>query len=87
MERHVAKAFSALSKSHDIKRATIFLTPQSTVKITRQRRDIRANHHTFLLTIGAPNWHERQRIKTFKRAGEPFPVKKVQLTHYPKKKS
>lgn len=86
MEKHVAKAFNALNRSHTIKRATIFLSPKSTVKITRQRRDKRANHHTFLITIGAPNWHERQRIKTFKKAGEPFPIKKVQLTHYPKKR-
>jgi len=39
-----------------------------------------------VLTIGRPNYAEREFIKLCKKAGEPFPVKKMQLKFYPKKK-
>jgi len=39
-----------------------------------------------MLTIGKPNFKEREFIKMFKKVGEPFPVKKIQLTRPPKKK-
>lgn len=62
------------------KRATKFLAPERTVKATYQgRRDRRATRHTILVTIGRPNYRERQFIRACRRAGEPFPVKKVQI--------
>jgi hypothetical protein len=33
----------------------------------------------FTVTHGKPNYEERQFIKKLKKAGEPFPVKKIQL--------
>lgn len=38
-----------------------------------------------VLTIGRPNYSEREFIKKCKRAGEPFPIRKVRL-QYPSKK-
>lgn len=38
-----------------------------------------------LITIGRPNFAERKFIKDCKKAGEPFPVKKVQFKFYQKK--
>ncbi len=86
MEKTVAKVFNALHRSHDVRRATAYLSEKSTVKITRQRRDKRSSHHTYLLTIGAPNYREREFIKACKKAGERFPVKKIQLQHYQAKR-
>lgn len=40
----------------------------------------------FVLKIGKPNYLERDFVKMCKKAGEPLPVKKVQIKHYPKKK-
>jgi len=86
MDKHVARAFNALNRRHDIRKATIYLSPKLTIKITRQRRDRRSNHHTYLLTVGAPNFVERRFIESCRKAGEKFPVKKTQLQFYPKKK-
>lgn len=38
------------------------------------------------LTIGKPNYAEREFIKDCKKAGEPFPVERVQLMHVPVKR-
>lgn len=39
-----------------------------------------------VLTIGKPNYEQREFIGKCKKAGEPFPVKKVQLKFISKKK-
>ena len=61
-------------------RATLFLSDQLTVKATRIGR---ASTHTRAvnarITMGRPNYAERAFIKKCKAAGEPFPVRKVQL--------
>jgi hypothetical protein len=33
-----------------------------------------------VVTIGKPNYAERKFIELAKKAGEPFPIKKIQLT-------
>lgn len=86
MDKHVARVFNALDQSHDIKKATLYLSRKLTIKLTRQRRDRRSDHHTYLLTVGAPNYRERAFIEAALTAGEPFPVKKIQLQHYPVKR-
>lgn len=69
------------------RRATKFLGPNLTVKLTRQRKESRsARQETFLLTVGRPNHAERKFIKDCKKAGEPVPVNKVQLRAFPKKR-
>jgi hypothetical protein len=39
------------------------------------------------LTIGKPNYSERKFIKQCIKAGEPFPIKKIQLKYWLKKKA
>ncbi len=72
----------------DAKRVTKYMSPLATVKGTRQgklyrRADSRPDswgvQTTILITIGRPNYAERQFIKKAKKAGEPFPVKKYQI--------
>lgn len=38
------------------------------------------------LTIGHPNYREREFVRLCQQAKEPFPVKKIQLKYPPKKK-
>lgn len=72
----------------DLRRATIFVGPDTTVKVSRQRRhDRRFKAETFLVTIGPPNFVERRFIKACQAAEEPFPVKKVQIKYWPARKS
>ena len=68
-------------------RATYYLSPAFTVKAVRRHRiDRRDSRVEIVLTFGAPNYKERLFIKACKRAGESFPVKKIQLKAFPRRK-
>ncbi len=65
------------------RQATVYLTPKFTLKATRQFKPRRGNSRTtILLSAGTPNYHEARFIKACVKAGEPFPVKKVQIKPY-----
>ena len=51
--------------------------------VARRIIDKRSNAE-ILLTIGKPNYLEREFIKNCKKVGEPFPIKKIQLKFPPK---
>lgn len=76
----VATVDYALAKA---KRATKYVSPALVVKATRRHKP-RRNERTaeIVLTIGAPNYAERAFIKTARKAGEAFPIRKVQLKHW-----
>lgn len=75
----VAHVMAELLESSAIK-ATKYLSEKLTVKGTfRGRVTARARTAEILFTVGAPNYAEREFIKQCRKAGEPFPVKKVQL--------
>lgn len=62
------------------KKATKYLGEKLVVKATlRGKHDKRYGSTTILFTVGAPNYAEREFIKTAKKAKEPFPIKKIQL--------
>ena len=70
------------------RRATSYLDENTIVRATAQRRpDKRSRSQTYLLTIGKPAFLDRRFIRMAKKAGEPFPIKKVQLKFWPEKKS
>jgi hypothetical protein len=62
------------------KKATKYLSEKLVVKATRQgKTDKRRGSTTIIFTAGAPNYAERRFIKLAKKAGEPFPIKKIQV--------
>ncbi len=62
------------------KKATKYFSPREVLKATRQgKRNKRSKSTTILFTMGAPNYAERRFIKASTKAGERFPVKKLQL--------
>ncbi len=70
-----------------LRRVTHYLEPRKTLKITRQRRGTKRDRSaTFLVTVGRPNWRETKFIKLCKKAGERFPLRKPQLTFWPRKR-
>ena len=71
-----------------VRKATCYLGPKETLKVTRQSLLLRrkAMQETYIVTYGRPNYEERQFIKNCLAAGEPFPVKKVQLKRWPEKR-
>lgn len=70
--------------------ATKYLSPKHVIRATRVvyrgRIDRRERQISIRFTDGVPNYHARQFIKIRLRAKEPFPVRKIQLKFFPKKK-
>jgi hypothetical protein len=83
------KLMAALLADKSIKSATYYIRENLIVRARAQtykyrkgkRTDNRSNRETFTITVGAPNYAERQFIKQLVKAGEPFPVKKMQLKY------
>lgn len=78
------KAIEALLRS-GARSATVYLSPTARVTATHIHKPDRRNRHTTIaVTYGALNWAGREFVKACKRAGEPLPVRKVQLRWWPK---
>ena len=79
---------AAMLSDAKLKRATKYLREDLVVKMTRAFVP-RANGRgeTMHFTLGKPNFAERRFVRLAQAAGEPFPVKKVQLKGFPKKRA
>ncbi len=81
---HVLKVYEALLTSEAWK-AVLFVSPKLVIRGTRRFYSNGAkpkpdkNRIEVLISVGPPNYREREFISACKRAGESFPVKKVQL--------
>lgn len=67
-----------------IKKVTKYHAPDRVTKLTKigkPKKNERQIH--FKLTVGKPNYAEREFIKKCKKAGEPFPVRQIQIKRYP----
>ena len=86
MNTTTKRLFGALAEwvlDNGAKRATKYLSEKLTVTATHQgRHHARDTRRTILFTIGVPNYRARQFIEKRKPAGEPFPVKKLQIAFY-----
>ena len=82
----IAAVCGALANS-DAKTATKYLDEKTVVHATWRFKPSSRNHREeMVVTMGEPNYQDRIFIKKCKKAGEPFPVKKIQFRAYPKKK-
>jgi hypothetical protein len=73
----------------DAWRATKYISDKLIVRATRKLYGRKINKNgkvKILLTIGRPAYREREFIKSCKKAGESFPVQKIQIQAIPKKK-
>lgn len=64
--------------------ATKYLSSKLIIRATRRRYKGKiSNKRPFevMLTMGKPNYREREFIRKCKKAKEPFPVKKIQLKY------
>lgn len=78
----IDKVIYALTQE-DVRQATVFVNPGHTVVGTVQGKPRKnAPSVTVVLTMGKPNYKNRAFIKALQEAGEPFPVKKVQVKTY-----
>lgn len=66
--------------------ATLYVSEKLTVRVTRRmfgakgRRRFDSRSVDLVVTVGRPNYDARAFIRSAKKAGEPFPVRKIQLT-------
>lgn len=75
VRNYINHSLDIMAKRPEIRRATVYVTPNITVKVTRQKR-ARANakQRTFLLSVGSPNFLERRYLKAGKVTKYPLPV-------------
>jgi len=83
----LSKALSTLART-GARSATVYLSDRLTVKATRVRYRYlgrRPDPDSFeaRVTVGRPNYAARAFIRLATRAGESFPIRKVQLTGVP----
>jgi len=80
-----SKVFSELAEcilAHGAYKATKYISESETLKATRKRfkgKIYKGFAVEIIFTLGKPNYEERDFIKACKKAGEPFPIKKIQL--------
>jgi phage baseplate assembly protein W len=76
---------AVLSGPEPVRRATLYVSPKMVVKATRRHKPrVRAGTVELVVTIGRPNYAEREFIKAAVKAGERFPIEKVQLRFWPR---
>ncbi len=82
----LAKCMKALAP--DVKKATLYLGEKLVVSICRRRKySKRSTREDMTVKVGAPNYLERAFIKRCKKAGEPIPIKRVQIKAWPAKRA
>lgn len=82
----LAKALETLLES-GARQTIVYQHPRLCVKATRRfKPSARMKTIDIVLTIGEPNYEGRKFVKRCLAAGEPFPVKRVQLKFWPGKK-
>lgn len=84
----VAKTVEMVLRNNAWK-ATKYLSEKDVVRATRRTfhgKIVSRSNIEITLTLGRPNFAEREFIRACKRSGEPFPVKRVQLKFTPKKR-
>lgn len=86
-ETLVGRVICDVISSDDVRSAVKYLRPTEIVRVTRKFKPSRRDKRTDLaVTLGQPNYRERQFIKLAQKAGEPFPIRKIIVKGWPKKK-
>lgn len=79
-DRLILKAIGMLGAMPELRSASVFQAPDFVITATRRGKcDGRAMHSELVLTVGKPNFRGRAFVKACLKAGEPFPVRKVQV--------
>ena len=82
--KYFATVCGALAVS-DCKTAIKIIDEKTIVKATyRHKPNNRNSREEMVVTMGAPDYLTAKFIKRCKKAGEPFPVKKIQFRAWPK---
>lgn len=86
MNKDITKVVEVLINDNSLRRAVKYVSPKEIIRGTRGKFFRKGDNIEIILTIGKPNYLEREFIKDCIKAKEPFPVKKIQLQNWPKTK-
>ena len=86
MEKYIINVVDILINDNSLRRAVKYVSPKEIIRGTRGKFFKSSDNIEITLTIGRPNYIEREFIALCQKAKEPFPVKKIQLQNWPKKK-
>lgn len=84
IDRAIAKTIRAVLKS-GARVGTTYVSATQTVRVSRRTmaysgtKKFSRGTIELAVTVGKPNYTQRNFIKACRKAGEPFPVRKVQL--------
>ena len=82
----ISRVVTAVAECPDLKKATLYLNETTVVKATRVYKfDGRKRTDSVCVTFGKPNYAERKFIRLCGKAGQPLPIRKLQLKWWPKK--
>lgn len=85
------EVIEAIIGGEGVVKATKYLNPKLVVRATRtlygKRLPAKNQNIEITLTIGRPNYVEREFVKACLKAGEPFPVKRTIIKFYNSKRS
>jgi hypothetical protein len=88
--RHVNSLIATILRTPGERKATKYLSPKDVVTVALRRYRGRVSTkgtNEFVVKIGRPNYRERLFVKACRKAGEPFPMRKVQITIAQKRKA
>ncbi len=84
MEILYKQVIEAVVNDSNVKRAVKYISPKMIARATRTgKKAVRSGNIEITLTIGKPNYLEREFIKLCNKAKEPYPIKIVQLKMFP----
>jgi len=67
-----------------VRQGTKYLSPTLVVKATMRRSTRNTPKQEILVTIGGPNYREREFLKAAKKVGTEFPIDTVQMRPWPR---
>lgn len=84
---NVEQMIEILHSDYRMKTVTWYRSPTSTVRISKKHKHKKnAYNPSYIVTVGKPNYASKLKVKTYIKAGEPFPVKKLEFKYYPRAK-
>ncbi len=88
-DSEIGRVVNTVLEIKNVRQAVKYYSPTEVLCVTRKlfRGKIdRRDNIDLVVKIGKPNFEQRAFIKKCKKAGEPFPIKKIQIKYVPIKK-
>lgn len=87
LERAVILTTFAILGNREVRQATVYLSADLVVHATARARVGKVfRFRDLILKVGKPNFVQRRFIRLCEKAGEPLPVRRVQLKFWSKKR-